>query len=355
MSQCAEIRLSPEEEQTLRRWTAAGKTENRLVERANVVLLLGQGKTNLEVAEILKTRSARVSKWRRRFASQRLEGLQDADRTGRPATYDETTVKRVLTLLDESPPDGYGKWSGPLVAQALGDVSDAQVWRILREYQISLTRKRSWCISTDPEFGPKAADIVGLYLNPPENALVLCVDEKPSIQALERAQGWLRLPNGKALNGFSHGYKRHGTTTLFAAFEIATGQVQAGHYKRRRRREFLDFMNDVVAAHPGRELHVILDNLNTHKKKDDRWLKSHPQVHLHFIPTYSSWLNQVECWFSILAKQALAGVSFTSPRQLRDAIDRFVATYNKTATPFEWTKAVVHPTAPKRKYADLCK
>ena len=161
MSQCAEIRLSPEEEQTLRRWTAAGKTENRLVERANVVLLLGQGKTNLEVAEILKTRSARVSKWRRRFASQRLEGLQDADRTGRPATYDETTVKRVLTLLDELPPDGYGKWSGPLVAQALGDVSDAQVWRILREYQISLTRKRSWCISTDPEFGPKAADIVG--------------------------------------------------------------------------------------------------------------------------------------------------------------------------------------------------
>ena len=321
MSQRAEISLSPEEQQTLRRWTAAGTTENRLVERANVVLLLGQGKTNVEVAKMLKTRSARVSKWRRRFASQRLEGLRDADRTGRPATYDETTVKRVMALLDEPPPAGYGKWSGPLVAQALGDVSDAQIWRILREYQISLMRKRSWCISTDPEFGPKAADIVGLYLNPPENALVLCVDEKPSIQALERAQGWLRLPNGKALSGFSHGYKRHGTTTLFAAFEVATGQVQAGHYKRRRRREFLDFMNDVVAAHPDQDLHVILDNLNTHSKKDDRWLKSHPRVHLHFIPTYSSWLNQVECWFSILTKQALAGVSFTSPRQLRDAID----------------------------------
>ena len=144
-------------------------------------------------------------------------------------------------MLDQSPPNGYGKWSGPLVAQTLGDVSDG--FRILREYQISLTRKRSWCISTDPEFGPKSADIVCLYLNPPENALVLCVDEKPSIQALERAQGWLRLPTGKALTGFSHGYKRHGTTTLFAALDIATGQVQAGHYKRRRRRELLDFMS----------------------------------------------------------------------------------------------------------------
>ena len=241
------------------------------------------------------------------------------------------------------------------MARALGDVSDAQVWRILRKYDICLERRRSWCISTDPEFGRKAADIVGLYLNPPENALVLCVDEKPSIQALERAQGWLRLPNGKALNGFSHGYKRHGTTTLFAAFDIATGQILAGHYKRRRRREFLDFMNEIVAAYPDREIHAVLDNLNTHKPKDDRWLKSHPQVHLHFIPTYSSWLNQVECWFSILSKQALTGVSFTSPQQLREAIDKFVAAYNQTATPFEWTKAVVHSTGPKPNYSDLCK
>ena len=133
---------------------------------------------------------------------------------------------------------------------------------------------------------------MGLYLNPPENALVLCIDEKPSIQALERAQGWLRLPNGKAMNGFSHGYKRHGTTTLFAAFDIATGQVIAGHYSRRRRREFLDFMNEIVAAYPDRDLHVVLDNLNTHKPKNDRWLKSHQRVHLHFTPTYSSWLNR---------------------------------------------------------------
>jgi transposase len=355
MSHQAVVSLTSEEEQVLRLWARAGTSEQRLVERAKVILLLNQGVANAEIARQLKTRPARVSKWRRRFAEHRLDGLRDADRKGRPAVYDQATDKRVLTLLDEPPPSGYGKWSGPLLAQALGDVSDDHIWRILRKYDICLERRRSWCISTDPEFGPKAADIVGLYLNPPQNALVLCVDEKPSIQALERAQGWLRLPNGKALNGFSHGYKRHGTTTLFAAFDIATGQVQAGHYTRRRRREFLDFMNEIVAANPNREIHVVLDNLNTHKPKEDRWLKRHPQVHLHFIPTYSSWLNQVECWFSILSRQALAGVSFTSPKQLREAIDKFVAAYNEKATPFEWTKAVVHPTAPTRKYADLCK
>jgi transposase len=320
-----------------------------------VILLLNQGVANLEIARQLKTRPARVSKWRRRFAKHRLDGLKDADRKGRPSIYGQTTEKRVLALLDEPPPEGYGKWSGPLVARSLKDVSDDQVWRILRKYDICLERRRSWCISTDPQFGPKAADIVGIYLNPPQNALVLCVDEKPSIQALERAQGWLRLPNGKALNGFSHGYKRHGTTTLFAALDIVTGQVVAGHYSRRRRREFLDFMNEIVATHPDREIHVVLDNLNTHKPKEDRWLQRHPQVHLHFTPTYSSWLNQVECWFSILSKQALAGVSFTSPKQLRQAIDKFVAAYNETAAPFEWTKAVVHPTGPKPKYSDLCK
>lgn len=355
MGKMAAVDLSAEEEQTLRQWARASTSENRLVERAKVILLAGQGKANLEIARELSTRPARVSKWRQRFAKHRLDGLQDADRKGRPANYDQNTEKRVLAMLDEPPPEGYGKWSGPLVAAALGDVSDDHVWRILRKYDICLERRRSWCISTDPEFGPKSADIVGLYLNPPENALVLCVDEKPSIQALERAQGWLRLPNGKAVNGFSHGYKRHGTTTLFAAFDIVTGQVIAGHYNRRRRREFLDFMNEIVTAYPDREIHVILDNLNTHKPKDDRWLKRHPRVHLHFTPTYSSWLNQVECWFSILGEKALKGVSFTSPTQLREAIDKFVSVYNKTAAPFEWTKAVVHPTAPKPKYADLCK
>ena len=224
----------------------------------------------------------------------------------------------------------------------------------MRRHDICLERRRSWCISTDPEFGPKAADVVGLYLNPPEKALVIAVDEKPSIQALERAQGYLRLPDGKAVNGFSHCYKRHGTTTLFAALEISTGQVKTAHYSRRRRREFLDFMNEIVAAHPDREIHVVLDNLNTHKPKDNRWLKRHPKVHLHFTPTYSSWLNQVECWFSILSRQALRGASFTSPKQLRQAIDDFVSVYNENAAPFEWKKAVVFASAPQRKYSNLC-
>jgi integrase len=229
-------------------------------------------------------------------------------------------VKRVLALLDEPPPEGHSQWNGSLLAEALTDVSTDQVWRILRRHSIRLQRRRSWCITTDPEFGPKAADVVGMYLSPPDNAVVLCVDEKPHIQALQRAQGYLRLPDGKAVNGFSHCDKRHGTTTLFAALDVATGQVKTGHYARRRRREFLDFMNEIVAENPGREIHVILDNLNTHKPKRDRWLKLHPEVHLHFIPTYSSWLNQVECWFSILSRSALRGASFTSARELRQRV-----------------------------------
>ena len=197
---------------------------------------------------------------------------------------------------------------------------------------------------------------MGLYLSPPENAVVLCVDEKPSIQALERAQGWLRLPNGKALTGFSHEYKRHGTTTLFAALEVATGQVKGGHYKRKRRKEFLNFMNELVAGYPKDvELHVIMDNLSTHKPKNDRWLARHPNVRFHFTPTHASWLNMIEVWFSILWRHALRGASFTSPRQVRQAIDRFIAAYSEHAAPFEWTKEIVHSVQPKRYYADLGK
>jgi len=351
----AQIHLGAEEEASLREWTRKGTAEQRLVERARIILLSHEGFTVEKIAERLDTRPARVSKWRQRFVEGRLSALSDAPRPGKPHIYDEQTEKRVLALLDQPPPRGYAQWNGPLLAEALGDVSEDQVWRILRRRGIQLQRRRSWCITTDPEFGPKAADVVGLYLNPPENAVVLSVDEKPHIQALQRAQGYLRLPDGKAINGFSHCYKRHGTTTLFAALDVLTGEVKTAHYARRRRREFLDFMNDVVADNADRQIHVILDNLNTHKPKRDRWLKLHPNVHLHFIPTYSSWLNQVECWFSILSRSALRGASFTSARQLRDAIDAFVKVYNAKAVPFEWTKTVVHPTSLKKNYADLCK
>jgi transposase len=188
----------------------------------------------------------------------------------------------------------------------------------------------------------KTAEIVGLYLDPPEGALVLAMDEKPHIQALERAQGFLKLPNGRTLTGHSHDYTRHGTTTLFAALDIATGAVRAGHYGRRRRVEFLDFMNGIVAEHPGRQIHVVLDNLNIHKPKRDLWLARHPNVHFHFTPTHASWMNQVEIWFSILSRAALQGKSFTSPQQVRDHIDAFVESYNTRAKPFSWTAAIVH-------------
>jgi transposase len=349
------ITLTDQERDSLSQWTRSSSGEHRLVERAQVILLASEGVSTREIARRLQTRAVRVSKWRQRFAQKRLAGLSDATRPGKPKVYDEATEKRILSLLDERPPSGYSQWNGRLLAKSLKDVSDDQVWRVLRKHKIQLQRRRSWCISTDPEFARKAADIVGLYLHPPEHAVVVCVDEKPHLQVLEPAQGWLRLPNGKALNGFSHCYKRHGTTTLFAALEVATGQVQVGHYPRRRRRQFLDFMNEVVGAHPGRPLHVILDNLNTHKPKRDRWLAKHPHVHFHYTPTYSSWLNLVESWFSILSRQALRNLSCAQARQLREAIDRFVKAYQETAAPFEWTKEVVYASGPKKRYSDLCK
>jgi transposase len=351
----AVIRLTAEEEKVLKQYLRSGTSEQRLVERARVVLLASQGHGSGEIAAILETRPARVSKWRQRFERLRLAGLEDAERSGKPRRYDQDSERRILAQLDQPPPKGYATWTGTLVAAALPDISDDEVWRVLRKHGISLQRRRSWCISTDPEFASKAADVAGLYLSPPEHALVLSIDEKPSIQALERAQGWIRLPDGRAMNGFSHCYKRHGTTTLFAALDIVTGQVKTGYYNRRRRREFLDFLNEIVSQHAGREIHVVLDNLNTHKPKQDRWLKRHPLVHFHNTPTYSSWLNQVECWFSILQRSALRGASFTSPQQVRRAIDDFVAAYNPTAAPFEWTKTAVHLSVPNRSYADLCK
>ena len=336
------ILLAPEEADTLSRWARAGRSEHRQALRARIILRAAAGEGTNAIAASLGTRPATVSKWRTRFATLRLAGLTDEPRPGKPRTYTETTERRILAQLDEAPPSGYTRWNGRLVARALGDVSADQVWATLRKHRIALARRRSWCISTDPEFARKAADIVALYLHPPENAVVIAVDEKPHIQALERAQGYLKLPNGQALTGFAHEYKRHGTSTLFAALAVATGQVVAGHYRRRRRVEFLNFMNRVVATYPDHELHVILDNLSTHKPKHDGWLARHPRVHLHYTPTHASWLNLIEVWFSILARAALTGASFTSVRALREAIDRFIEVWKTEAHPFEWTKEVVH-------------
>ncbi len=346
--------LTEQERNELEVWVRKPTMERRLADRARIVLEAATGKTTQEIAHSLKMRRGMVSKWRTRFARQHMDGLMDKPRLGAKVKYGEDMERRILTQLDAPPPPGHTTWTGGLVAQSLGDVAASHVWRVLRKHGIHLQRRRSWCISTDPQFAQKAADVIGLYLYPPENAVVLCVDEKPAIQALERAQGWLRLPNGEALRGFGHEYKRHGTTTLFAALEVATGLAHTGHYRHRRRREFLDFMNQNVALYPDKELHVILDNLNTHKPKHDRWLARHPGVHFHYIPTHASWLNQVEVWFSILSRQALRGLNATSVRDICRAIDAFTDARNEHPFPFEWNKSVVYPVNLKHHYADLC-
>jgi transposase len=217
-----------------------------------------------------------VSLWRHRFADQGLAGLSDKPRPGKRPIYTKATDKRILRLLDKPPPQGFARWTGPLLADALGDVDVQYVWRFLRNHKIDLAARKSWCESNDPNFTAKAA----------------------------------------------------------------TGKIIAAHSKRRRRVEFLGFMNSVAAAFPNRQLHVILDNLNTHKK-NEHWLKAHPDVQFHFTPTSASWLNQVETWFSILQGQSLSGASFTSLEQLKEHIDAFIHAYNEKAQPFVWTKKKV--------------
>jgi transposase len=349
------IRLSAEERSALEKNVCAAKTEQRLAFRSRIVLLAADGMGTNAIAAQLQTNPATVSKWRLRFARRGLAGLADAPRSGAPGRYSEETERRILAQLDEPVPEGETVWTARLLAKVLGDVSEDHVWRVFRRHGIHLQRRRSWCVSTDPEFAVKAADIVGLYLAPPENALVICVDEKPSIRATERAQGYLHFSDGQTFRGFSDRYKRHGTTTLFGALEVASGLVTTGHYQRRRRIEFLDFMNKLVRQYPeDQEIHVILDNLSTHAKKGGTWLARHPNVHFHFTPTNASWLNQIEVWFSILTVRVLRGSSFTSPRELRGVIDRFTSAWRENCSPFAWTKEEVHQVTLKRCYADLC-
>jgi transposase len=335
------IRLDRETRSELEGWLRASTTEQRMVRRARIVLLAADGWASRAIARKVGVMTGVVSVWRTRFAASGIDGLKDKPRPGAKPIYTHTTGKRILAVLDRPVPKGRARWTCELIAEALGDVDVNYVRRFLRKQKIDLAGRKSWCESNDPDFAAKAAEIVGLYLAPPKNALVICVDEKPSIQALERAQGYLKLPNGRALTGHSHDYKRHGTSTLFAAFEVATGKVKAAHKKRRRRKEFLDFMDEVVAAYPKSRLEVVLDNLNTHKKNEE-WLARHPKVKFHYTPTRASWLNQVEGWFSILQGQSLTGASFTSVEQLRQHIDAFIDTYNEDAQPFLWTKSKVH-------------
>lgn len=341
MSKTAPIpHCSEQDRKALGSWAASRTLEVRLVERARIILQCLEGKAVKAVAQDLKIRPNTVIDWRRRFDREGLAGLVDRPRSGKPRQYTEEFRNQVLATLELPPPRGQAVWDGPAVAKRL-KTSVHAVWRVLRKEGICLVRQRSWCVSTDPEFAPKAADVVGLYLNPPENALVLSVDEKPSIQALERATGYVETDNGQIVRGFKSTYKRHGTLNLFAALEVATGAIRTEMTQKKRRLEFLEFMNQVLGDLPqGKEIHVILDNYCIHKK-NDAWLAAHPNVFFHFTPTSASWLNQVEIWFGILSRKALRGASFRNLEQLREAIQDFITVYGPTAKPFVWRKREV--------------
>ena len=315
--------------------------EARTVERAQIVLACLEGKEIQEVARALGVSIPTVSKWRKNFAFWGLKGLFDRARSGKPVTYDNTFRKRVLALLEQSPPPGMSHWDGPAVAEELGSSVHA-VWRVLRREGIYLQRVRSWCVSTDKDFARKAADIVGLYLDPPMNALVLSVDEKPSIQAIERSGGYVETDSGAVVRALKSTYKRHGTLNLFAALEVGTGQVHAKTTDLKKRKDFQDFLDGVLAElSPAKEIHVILDNYSTHKNNNDWLAKFEGRVHFHFTPTSASWLNQIEILFSLLQRKALNGGSFKNKDQLREAIEAFIKRHNERAKPFRWRKREV--------------
>jgi len=339
----------------LERLSRSRTDEARLVERARIILACMSGKRNEEVASEHSTLPGTVGKWRKRFAENGLSGLYDKPRCGKPPKYQPEQLKQqICAKLEEPPPLGMASWDGGTLACALS-VSDDAVWRILRKEGIQLRRRRSWCVSTDPEFATKSADIIGLYLAPPEKALVLCVDEKPSIQALERPIGYVHTSSGKIVHGLKSTYKRHGTINLFAALNVATGLIQSKVTKEKKRPDFQSFMHEVMATVPDdKEIHVILDNYCTHKR-NEAWLSEHPNVRFHFTPTSASWLNQVEIWFGILSRKTLTGASFSNTEKLTQAIENFVSSYNETASPFVWRKREVKGAQLRNTIINFCK
>ena len=334
------LTCSPTEREAVERLAVSRTDEARIVERAKMIVGCLNGELVQDIAKRLNVRPNTVINWRQRFESKGIDGLRDRARSGKPVTYGADFRKKVLDLLELPPPPGQACWDGPAVAKQL-NTSVHAVWRLLRKEGICLSRQRSWCVSTDPQFAAKAADIIGLYLNPPENALVVSIDEKPSIQALERRTGYVQTSNGKIVRGYKSTYKRHGTLNLFAALEVATGAIHGKMTERKRRVEFLAFMDNLVAQWPAdKEIHVILDNYCIHKRCD-AWLEAHPNVFFHFTPTSASWLNQVEIWFGIFSRKALRGASFKNITELREAIEAYIAAYGPKAKPFVWRKREV--------------
>jgi transposase len=339
MSVAAALVLREGDRSRLEALTRSSSIRAGLAQRARIVLLAAEGLPNAEIARRTGTSRPTVLDWRNRYAAVGLAGLDDLPRSGRPAEIDEIEVV-VATLADGGRPParlGVTHWSARLLADQLG-ISFASVARIWRKWELQPWRSETFKFSTDPELEAKIRDVVGLYLNPPEKAVVVCIDEKSQVQALDRTAPILPIMPGVPEKQ-THDYVRHGTTTLFAALEVATGRVEQACLPRHRHQEFLRFLRQVAKAYPRVKLHLVCDNYATHKHPAvAAWLARNPRISLHFTPTSGSWLNLVEIFFGIITRQAIRRGSFGSVRELIEAITRFIDGWNQRCQPFIWTK-----------------
>jgi transposase len=320
----------------LESWTRSSTMSSGHVERARIVLAVADGAGTSGAARLLGVSRPTVIKWRDRFAEHGIAGLDDEPRSGRPKTIDDAAI--IAATLDP-PPESLAvtHWSSRLLGRHLR-IGDATVARAWRRYGVKPWRRETFKFSTDPQLEAKVRDVVGLYLDPPANAIVLCVDEKSQIQALNRTQPILPVRPGLPEKA-THDYQRNGTTTLFAALEVATGKVVDRCYDRHGKAEFLDFLKTVSRAYPRRQLHVVCDNYHTHKHDDiTAWLAKKPRITMHFTPTSGSWLNLVEVFFGIITRQAIRRGSFDSVKELTTAIRNFITGWNDRCHPFVWTK-----------------
>jgi len=331
------LTLSPAQHDQLASMARSRSLPHGLVTRAKIILLATDGLNNIEIAGKLNLSRPTVGQWRRRYLDQGLQGLYDNLRPGGPRSIsDERIASLISKTLETKPKDGT-HWSCRSIAEET-KLSKSTVHRVWKAFGLQPHRQKHFKLSADPFFVEKVRDIVGLYLNPPDKAMVLCVDEKSQIQALNRTQPLLPLGLGY-VEGVTHDYVRHGTTTLFAALDIASGRVITQCKKRHRHQEFLQFLRHIDQNVPeGLDLHLVVDNYATHKHaKVKHWLATRPRYHVHYTPTYASWLNQVEIWFNIITQRAIRRGSFRSVRDLIAHIDRFVRDYNPKAKPFVWT------------------
>jgi len=329
--------ITETERAELRALARAGKTEQRIATRARIVLAAGEGRPNRAIATELGVSPMTVLLWRGRFAAGRIAGLHDAPRPGREPVYGRAERDRVIALTLEPPPEGVTHWSARRMSARTG-ISITTIQRIWAEASLKPHRVETFKFSTDPDLEAKVRDVVGLYLDPPERAIVLSVDEKTQIQALDRTQPMLPLRPGQ-VERHTHDYRRNGTTSLFAALNVATGEVTQQARARHTAADFLAFLRCLDRVYPDEELHVILDNVSSHKTPHiHKWLEAHPRVVFHFTPTSASWMNQIETWFGILSRQALRRGSFASVQELIAMIDAFTANWNSGAGPFAWVK-----------------